>query len=145
VPQATSNKLLCVNLPRATSLGDNTIRKATAGELDLVLFFLGYESVWVVLVPVQLTELIFRRRADRWLTDRGLTISALVFLLGSFFAWFLWTQIARPITYHVPKYQPPLAQPILGLIMIAVLAAAAYLLRNLGTKKLRGGQLLRPG
>jgi hypothetical protein len=100
------------------------------------LFFLGYESVWVVLVPVQLAELIFRgRRTERWLSNRGLTISAFVFLLGCFLAWFLWTQIARPKTYHVPKYQPPLAQPIFGLIMIAVLAAAAYLLRHLGTRK----------
>jgi hypothetical protein len=103
------------------------------------LFFLGYESVWVVLVPVQLTELLFRgRRTDRWLSDRGLVISALVFLLGSFFAWFLWTQIARPVTFHVPKYQTPLAQPILGLIMIAALAAAAYLLRHLGSRKYSG-------
>jgi hypothetical protein len=54
------------------------------------LFFLGYESVWVVLVPVQLTELIFRsRRADSWLSRRDLGFSALIFLIGSFFAWFL--------------------------------------------------------
>jgi hypothetical protein len=100
------------------------------------LFFLGYESVWVVLVPVQLTELIFgNRRADPWLSRRGLGVSALIFLIGSFFAWFLWTQIARPKTFHVSKYQPPFAQPMLGLVMIASLAAAAYLLRNLGTRK----------
>lgn len=31
------------------------------------LFMLGYESVWVVLVPVQVAELIFsERRNDRW-------------------------------------------------------------------------------
>jgi hypothetical protein len=99
------------------------------------LFFLGYESVWVVLVPVQLTELIFRsRRADPWLSRRGLGVSALIFLTGSFLAWFLWTQIARPKTFHVSKYQPPFAQLILGLVMIASLAVAAYLLRNLGTR-----------
>ena len=34
------------------------------------LFMLGYESVWVVVVPVQLTELIFpERRNDLWLRD----------------------------------------------------------------------------
>lgn len=100
------------------------------------LFFLGYESVWVVLVPVQLTELIFRsRRAGRWLSNRGLSISSLVFLFGSLFAWFLWTQIARPKTYHVPKYQPPVTQLLLGLAMIVALATGAYLLRNLDILK----------
>ncbi len=40
------------------------------------LFMLGYESVWVVLVPVQVTELIFaKRRDERWLGNRGLIVS----------------------------------------------------------------------
>ena len=37
------------------------------------LFMLGYESVWVVLVPVQLTELIFpKSRKQPWLKKGGL-------------------------------------------------------------------------
>jgi hypothetical protein len=100
------------------------------------LFFLGYESVWVVLVPVQITELIFRRRREeRWLSNGGLVASSLVFLLGSFLAWFLWTQIARPKTFHAPKYQPPITQPILGLMAIVILALAAYFLRHMGKMK----------
>jgi hypothetical protein len=49
------------------------------------LFFLGYESVWVVLVPVQITELIFRRRRkERWLSDGALIASFVVSFLARF-------------------------------------------------------------
>jgi hypothetical protein len=100
------------------------------------LFFLGYESVWVVLVPVQITELIFRRRREeRWLSNGALIASSVIFLLGSVLAWFLWTQIARPKTYHVSKFQPPMIQLVLGLMMISALALAAYLLRHTGKMK----------
>jgi hypothetical protein len=102
------------------------------------LFMLGYESVWVVLVPVQLTELIFpSRRNQPWLKKSGLIISSVVFVLGSFIAWFLWTQIARPIVLHVPKYQPPVLLILFGAFMIVLLAVAAYALRGLGQDQRR--------
>jgi hypothetical protein len=97
------------------------------------LFMLAYESVWVVLVPVQLTELSFpngRRRA--WLKKGGLIISSFVFVAGSFIAWFLWTQIARPKTFHVPKYQPSFILIFCGVLSIVLLVVAAYALRNAG-------------
>lgn len=97
------------------------------------LFMLAYEAVWVVLVPIQLTELIFRRRRNqRWLGKAGLIIATILFLLGSLLAWFLWTHVARPKTYHVPVYQPPALQILLGLLMIAGLVLAAYALRKAG-------------
>lgn len=97
------------------------------------LFFLGYECVWVVLVPLQLTEIIFRdRRHERWLGKAGLAVTSVVFLIGCFIAWFLWTHIARPKTYHVAVYQPPAVQIILGLLMILALVFSAYALRNAG-------------
>jgi hypothetical protein len=101
--------------------------------LIFFIFMLGYESVMVVLVPVQLTELLFPdRRREPWLKKSGLIISVAVFVLGSGIAWFLWTQIARPIVFHVPKYQPPFAAIFSGILMIALLARAAYALRNTG-------------
>ena len=97
------------------------------------LFMLGFESVWVVLVPVQLTELIFPDRREKpWLKKSGLIVSSFVFLAGSFFAWFLWTQIARPKTFHVPKYQPPFFLILLGILLIITLALVAYALRHVG-------------
>jgi hypothetical protein len=95
------------------------------------LFMLGYESVWVVVVPVQLTELIFpERRNDLWLKTRGMVISAAIFLLGSYIAWFAWTQRARPMTFHVPPYHPSPVLIGIGALAIVVLAIAAYALRN---------------
>jgi hypothetical protein len=100
------------------------------------LIMLGYECVWVTLVPVQVTELIFRKRRDeRWLSNVGFVATGVVFLAGSFLAWFLWTHIARPKTFHVPMYHPPAAQLILGVLMIVALVLAAYALRGTGGQK----------
>jgi hypothetical protein len=97
------------------------------------LFMLVYESVMVVLVPVQLSELIFpNRRNQPWLKKVGMMISSLIFVLGSFIAWLLWTQLARPHTFHVPKYQPPFLAFFFGVLSILLLTFAAYALRNVG-------------
>jgi hypothetical protein len=91
------------------------------------LFMLGYESVWVALVPIQITELIFAdRRNQRWLGTRGLITSAVIFVLGSFIAWAAWIKRARPIVFHAPNYTPPMTTILAGLLAIALLALAAY-------------------
>lgn len=101
-----------------------------------LLYMLGYESVWVVLVPVRLTQLIFPdRRHDRWLRTRGLVIAPLVFLLGAFIAWFTWTQQARTVVFHAPKYDPPPLLLAAGLLTIALLTVAAYAFRVWRTTK----------
>lgn len=78
--------------------------------VNWVYFFwaVGYESVWVVLVPVQLTELPFPvRRSQTWLRTRGMVITSIVFVLGAFMAWYGWTQRARVLIFHMPPYNPP--------------------------------------
>jgi hypothetical protein len=57
--------------------------------LVYLLFMLGYESIWVVVVPVRLTELFFPRQANRpWLRKRSIiTVS--------------YTQITLPTNYTV--------------------------------------------
>src|SRR5277367_4483922 len=91
------------------------------------LFMLGYECVWVVLVPVQATELIFRdRRHEPWLRTRGFIISGLVFILGSYIAWYAWTQRARPVVFHAAKYRPPLVNIMLGALAIVTLILSSY-------------------
>jgi hypothetical protein len=95
------------------------------------LFMLGYESVLVVMVPVQLTELLFpQRRNTLWLRRRGLIVVSILFLIGSYIAWFAWTQRARPITFHVPTYTPPTITLALGTLAIALLTMLAYALRT---------------
>ena len=50
-------------------------------QLDIFPLLLGYKCVWITLVLIQLAELIFAdRRSERWLSDRGLIISAVVFV-----------------------------------------------------------------
>ncbi len=55
-----------------------------------------------------------------------------MFLIGSFIAWFLWTQQARPDVFHVPVYHPPALTVSLGVLAIALLAVAAYGVREAG-------------
>jgi len=89
-----------------------------------------FECVWIVLIPVQLVELLFPSRRNRpWLRGRGIVISSVVFLLGSYIAWYLWTQRARPVAFHVPIYTPPLAYIFAGLFVILILIAIAFSFR----------------
>ncbi len=95
------------------------------------VFMLGYEAVWIVLLPVQLTELLFPgRRQEPWLRLRGLIVAGGVFLAGSFIAWFLWTQRARPLAFHVPVYHPPVRTVLIGVFSIVALVAVARMARR---------------
>jgi hypothetical protein len=93
------------------------------------LWALGYESVWVVLIPVQLVELLFpARREESWLRPRGLVITSLAFLLGARVAWYAWTQRGRAIVLHMPPYNPPPLLLLVGLASILLLILTAYAL-----------------
>src|SRR5215472_17210170 len=96
------------------------------------LFMLGYESVWVVIIPVQVTELFFPRQATQaWFRKRGAVVASAVFLIGSRIAWYGWTQQARP-RLHAPPYHPPSGLIVLGLVAIVTLVLVAYVVRGLG-------------
>jgi hypothetical protein len=96
------------------------------------LFMLGFESVWVVLIPVQVTELIFPDRREKpWLRKRGIIATCVAFLIGSRIAWYGWTQQARP-RLHAAPYHPPAVLLLVGLAAIAALIGLAWLLRNYG-------------
>jgi hypothetical protein len=100
------------------------------------LFMLGYESVWVVLVPVQVTELLFRGcRNAPWLRNRGLFIAAILFLIGSRVAWYAWIKRVRPMVFHLPPYHPGAIIIGSGVFAIALLAILAYFARRVGTGK----------
>lgn len=95
------------------------------------LFMLGYEAIWIVLVPILVVELLFPDRRDEpWLRTRGLLITAGVFVIGSFIAWFLWVEQARQVVFNAPDYDPPLATRLFGLVAIAALVWAAYARRR---------------
>jgi hypothetical protein len=92
-----------------------------------LLWALGYESVWVVVLPVRLAELTFPDRRDEpWVGKRGLVLAGLAFLFGSFVAWYSWTQVARTKVFHMPEYQPPIAYVLLASGAIVFLVTAAF-------------------
>lgn len=86
-----------------------------------LLWALIYESVFVVVLPIHLTELIYKDRKDElWINKRGIIATILLFLVGSFLAWYSWTQIARTQVFHVPAYNPPLHLVVFAIILIAL-------------------------
>lgn len=107
--------------------GNNSYGRMLGVNWVYFLYMLGYESIWVVLLPVQLTELIFPDNRDRpWLQPRGIAVAIIVFFAGAFIAWYAWTQQARPNAFHAPIYSPPITAILAGLTAIASLALAAY-------------------
>lgn len=97
------------------------------------LFMLGFESVWVVLVPVEVTELLFPKfRRQPWLRKRGLIATCAVFLIGCRIAWYEWPQQARVKLPNVMPYTPSWGMLGLGFLVIALLIAAAYCVREWG-------------
>lgn len=87
---------------------------------------LVYESLWVVVLPTLACDLVFRdRRHEPWLNRAGVIVTATLFLIGSFFAWFTWTQIARTKVFHQPPYTPPLYWVLIAVIAILVLIVVA--------------------
>ncbi len=91
-----------------------------------LLWALVYESVFVVFVPVYLAELIFRRRRNNlWVAKVGMVVVVAFFALGSFLAWYSWTQIARSKVFHVPAYNPPISAVAIAAAVIAVLIFCA--------------------
>jgi hypothetical protein len=91
-----------------------------------LLWALIYETVFVVFIPICLTEIIFRTRSNElWIKTRGIFITIVLFLIGSFMAWYSWTQIARPAVFHVQAYNPPFSLVLIGVIVIGCLIFAA--------------------
>lgn len=100
--------------------------------LVYLLFMLGFESVWVVVVPVQVTELFFPRQAGQpWLRRRGAIAACIILLLGCRMAWYGWVKRARP-ALHAAPYSPPAGMIALGFAAIAALIAIAWLVRGFG-------------
>jgi hypothetical protein len=91
-----------------------------------LLWALLYESLFVVFIPVGLSELIFRRRRDEgWLNTAGAAVVALLFWPACFLAWLSWTHYARPHVFHLEAYTPPAMQVGLAVAMILALVSLA--------------------
>jgi len=114
--------------PMVLRLKGETYARAFGVNYVYFLWALVYEAVFVVILPIHLVELIFPdRREELWVSKAGLIVAAVLFLLGSFLAWYSWTQIARPRVFHVPAYNPP---P--GAVLFATCAIVVIMFMALG-------------
>lgn len=108
--------------PLVIKLKGITYARAFGVNYVYLLWALLYETVFVVFIPVHLTELIFYSRSkDSWLGKWGVITIGLLFVLGGFMAWYTWTQIARVKVFHVPAYNPLLSYIIIAAVCIACL------------------------
>jgi hypothetical protein len=112
--------------PLVIQLKGHVYARAFGVNYVYLLWALVYESVFVAFAPIYLAELIFERHRDGlWLGKVGMVAVAIFFTLGSFLAWFSWTQIARPKIFHVAAYNPPLTAVAIAVVVIAALIFCA--------------------
>jgi hypothetical protein len=115
--------------PMILQLKGETWARAFGVNYVYLLWALVYETVWVVLVPVLLAEMVFPARRDEpWLSRSGAILTGLLFAIGCGLAWFTWTRMARVHVFHLPPYTPSLAAVAAALLAIALLGAAAMAL-----------------
>jgi len=90
---------------------------------------LGYESVYAIVLPIALTEILFpARRNTPWLSQRGLAITAVIFVLASVGVWWLWSHVGVE-RYSGSVTISPL-NVILGVVAVAALVGGTLALRN---------------
>jgi hypothetical protein len=117
--------------PMVIRLKGETWARAFDVNYVYLLWALVYESSWVVLIPTLATELIFPdRREETWLNRTGAIVTVALFLIGCFFAWFSWTQIARTKVFHQPPFTPPLHWVLMAIAAIVLLIVSALRLRR---------------
>jgi hypothetical protein len=85
-----------------------------------------YESLFVVMVPVALAELLFPARKDRpWLAGWAYAVIGVLAVPASFAAWYGWNVVARPQAFHLPPYYAPWHLVALGALLLLGLLALA--------------------
>jgi hypothetical protein len=90
-----------------------------------LLWAAGYESVWGIVLPIYLVEIVFPdRREDLWLGKRGLSTILVVFILASVVLWYIWTQVVAPAAIG-SIYSPPLFLVLSASAVIVALGFAA--------------------
>jgi hypothetical protein len=89
-----------------------------------LLWALGYESIWAVVLPIQLAELLYpQHRRVPWLGRRGLVIAAVAFASAALAAWFTWTRVFVPKFFPGGVYVVPWgAFAAAGLVLVVLVA-----------------------
>src|SRR5580704_2335564 len=126
-------------------LGQHAYGRAAGVNWVYFLWALGFESVWVVLIPVQLTELLFpAQREEPWLRRRGFVIVSAAFALGACVAWYGWTRRARVKIFHMMPYSPPPFYILIAVGAIVLLVLGAHSLPSGLPRRSRGNSHAAP-
>jgi MFS family permease len=92
-----------------------------------LLAIVWYESVYAIVLPIYLTEMLFPSKRDLlWLSRRGLVISGVILLLASIGVWQLWSRVGLqkfgPSTYQVPPFYIVAALVVIVVLVTVTLA-----------------------
>ncbi len=95
-----------------------------------LIAMLGFESVYAIVLPIKLTDLIFpNQRNDLWLDRRGFAATTIVFLVSSIGVGLLWSRVGLQ-RYGPSTYQVPLLYVGLALLVSAALVIGTLNLRT---------------
>ncbi|GHO42290.1 hypothetical protein [Ktedonospora formicarum] len=120
-------------------LSENHVYGRTFGISWLYLLWaLGYECVWAMLIPIQLVDLLFpTRRDDPWFGKRGFLILCVLFVLGASLAWYYWTQRILVIFTHGASPQPSLLTILAAFLMVAVIVGISLRFKRISRSQER--------
>lgn len=108
-----------------------TYGRAMGVNWPFLVWALGYETIWGIAIPIQLSELaVPMHRTSPWFGARGCAVLTVLFVLGAGVAWYNWTQITVPDFSHQQVYLPPLVTVLCGWVLVLVLVLGAMLLRS---------------
>jgi hypothetical protein len=112
--------------PQFFTAGASSFGWAFGVQWIYLVAMLGYESVYAIVLPIALTELLFPdQRAVPWLSRRGIGIAVVVFIVSSVGVWWLWSHGGLPRygsrTYHIPLLNVGLALLVFGIVVSATL------------------------
>jgi hypothetical protein len=112
-----------------SGLANATYGRALGVNWIYFLWATGYESVWAIVLPIYLTEVVFpTQRRGPWLGRRGLILTTAMLLLSSLVLWNIWTVDVAPAAIGF-AYSPPLPLIGLALLLVVVLSTIALSIR----------------
>ena len=116
--------------PQFFPAGTDSFGWAFGVQWSYFVAMLGYESVYAIVLPIALTEILFlARRGEHWLSRRGLAITAVIFALASVGVWWLWSHVGVA-RYSGAVTISPLNVVLGAAIALALVAGTLALRRN---------------
>ncbi len=87
-----------------------------------LIWALGYQSVWGIILPLKLFDFLFPdKRDDPLIGFVGFVTVGMLFLIAAYAEWYSWTQIAYPLYNNTQPYQPAFGIFVFALIIITFL------------------------